>query len=206
MSAGDPVDKNSKIAYFNTRVIEAARTYIDRDKNYAIPALKGTSPLVYSSDYAVDPSNFTQVSVAGGKLTVSAMVDLFQFYAYNLTSIRSATMTRANTPIGYSNSGGDYADSPSSWTNIYSNTISALNDSYRMNIATFRSYVAGGGSYGTDVLTPFTSGNVATEADVNALIERLRAIVIDHMTSSTVAIQVCHSACHDNCHSSRGRR
>jgi len=197
MAAGDPVDKDSKISRFITRVVNPAVATIQRDQTTALANLKGSHPLELGSQFAVSPDSFNKVSVSGGKLTVSAMVDLFQFYAYNLTSIRRSNMRMASA----------LNTNSASYSAVWSNLVSALGPSYRMNIATFRSYVAGGGGYSGNVLTPFSSGNIATEADVDALIERLRSIVLANASSSSViSVDYCHSACHSNCHSSRGRR
>ncbi len=218
MAIGEKVDKDAKLTKFKEDVIDYAlsRVQVDSASYGALVtgsvttkngALRTSVPAATSAQYGVNPEpgvSFDSVDVLGGGLTASALVDLFQFYAYNLTSIRKTSVSRYRTAASVPTNIIGRDDDGGFWDPIGpANRVTVLGADHRMNRTTFKAKMA-------PLIAPFqTPGAKALESDLNNLIAGLKTIVkdqIDGTTEPPVNIVICHSSCHCNCHGSRGRR
>jgi hypothetical protein len=194
----DKITKSSKIALFKLRVIDPAVSSIDWDEARHDDEDHGAFPfgMVAKESFDFHPGQFNQVNPVGGRITASDLVDLFQVYAWNLTSIRRATCLRKRSEIV----GGIIQDS---YDTIFTSRVTALSADWRMILTTFNSQVIAA----PNPLTNLEPGNIASESSIDTFIERLRTIVSNHRTGATVVeIETCHASCHAACHGSRGRR
>lgn len=185
------VDKASKITKFITDVVTPATssiaTHLGNSSSLPGGVPVGSSPLITSSQFSVNPNSFNVIDPAGGIITASDLADLFQYYAYCLTSIRRANIQR----ITASNSAPSFPDERL-------NTVTALSAEFRMSQADFKAAVTSG----SNPLINLQPGNVASSSALDELIAKLASVVSTFRSGTAVNISICHAACHG----SRGRR
>lgn len=142
---------------------------------------------------SVVPTSFPVLPTLGSLLSATDLASLFMTYAWHLTSIRRARLTRLNTNNGVV-------------TNVLlSNGITSLSGAYTMPVASFNGAVQAA----PNPLASLQPSAVATEAALNALINRLASVCASHrpsLVNLSICHGSCHSSCHGSCHGSRGRR
>lgn len=139
------------------------------------------------------PTSFPVLPTLGSMLTATDLASLFMTYAWNLTAIRRASLTRLNT----NNGAVSYV--------LLSDGITTLSSAYAMPIVNFNAAVQAA----PNPLAALQPSNVATEAALNALINRLASVCANHrpnLVNLSICHGSCHSSCHGSCHGSRGRR
>ncbi len=174
------VDRAAKIQKFIDDVITPATNAFEVGRE-AIPGGQGPIPNILShcDEFRITPNDFNTIAPRGGQLTASALADIFQYYAYILTSCRRATISRYGGGV------------------ISTDKVTTLNSNYRMNFAAFKSAVTAS----PNPLDNLQPGNPAASAALDALIARLASIVTTQRNMAPVNVTICHG-----CHSSRGRR
>jgi len=198
------IQKSTIINNFITNVITPARLSIQYDRedhpedtgDVSDGGDNGTTgfplSLVRRDAFNINPNSFNNVNSLGGRITASDLAIVFQHYAYNLTSIRRATLRR------YRNYNGVNIG----WDPIASDRVTALSPEYRTARATFNSQVTAG----PNPMSNLEPGNPASPASINALISRLASILSSRRSEAAITLNTCHNSCHSNCHGSRGRR
>lgn len=164
------------------------------DLNFHTPFSTAVGSPSSARGNSVLPTSFPVLPTIGSLLTPTDLASLFLTYAWHLTSIRVATLSRLTTfngaVTGYE---------------ALSNGITSLSSAYAMPIANFNAAVQAA----PNPLAALQPSNVATEAAIDALISRLASVCAAHRASPvslTICHGSCHSSCHGSCHGSRGRR
>lgn len=193
MAVGDKILKNPKINQFTTTVVAPARGAI----NFQWGNAGGTtvtieSDLTSAASFDINPLSFNNINPTGGMITASDLAAIFQTFAYTLTAIRRANVRLFRTVPPTNNS----------WQTVAVNRMCALTSRHRLGLGTFNARVTAA----PNPLTNLQPGNVASEASINALINRLASILSARRAEGAITINACHSSCHSACHSSRGRR
>lgn len=196
MATGDKILKNPKVNDFINAVIVPAVNAI----NYEYGSHPSTGPgvtnipgdLTTAASFNVRPNSFTNINPTGGMITASDLAALFQSFAYHLTAIRRANIRRLRTVPTVSNS----------WQTLATNRICALSSIHRIAVSTFNARVVAA----PNPMTNLQPGNTASEASINALINRLASILSARRAEAATTVNTCHNSCHSSCHSSRGRR
>ncbi len=228
------IDKDSKINRFINRVIRPARNAIEVAKsdlpapnadfsgNFNIPSPHRedlrNNDLVTKSSFNVDPKKFARVSPRGGLVSASDLVDLFQYYAYCLTSIRRANIrthmlsrSRHRVAVEHKRGSGSIyvnrllrrSDNDLNYGVFMDlNKIAALSQYYRVTRSNFNALVDASPS----PLPALDTGGTNPSAAINAFIDRLSNVVEGIRNGPPVNVVVCHSSCHADCHYARGRR
>lgn len=205
----DKIRKNPKVNDFISSVIAPARSAIGFDKTSHSGGttdqndFKFASGVVPQGVFAVTPNSHNNINPSGGRITASDLAVIFQHYAYNLTSIRRATVTKLknfnNGDIGNCNND---PPQPTAWVTESSNQVTALAPEYRMSLGSFNAQVRANPNP-FDNLQP---GDPASESSIDSLIGRLASVVSGSRSQPATIVRTCHSSCHGNCHCSRGRR
>ncbi|MFP5459469.1 MAG: hypothetical protein ACLGG7_12105 [Bacteriovoracia bacterium] len=142
---------------------------------------------------SVVPTSFPVLPTIGSLLSATDLASLFMTYAWHLTSIRRARLTRLNTNDGVATN------------ELISDGITTLSSAYAMPIVNFNDAVQAA----PNPLAALQPSNVATEAALDALINRLASVCANHrpnLVNLSICHGSCHSSCHGSCHGSRGRR
>ena len=223
------IDKDSKISRFIDRVITPAIDAVEIDKdNLPSPAsdtgaLGGLhrdgstiNDLVSKNTFNITPNSFNRVSPRGGLVSAADLVDLFQYYAYCLTSIKRANLLTRKLTKGRNRNRVEPKHSsvnryyklsdrnPNSFVFMDFDKVTALSSNHRASIAGFKWVVSTSGSSTT--FSSLETGGTNPSAAINAFIERLKTAVEYYRSLAPTDISVCHSACHADCHHARGRR
>ena len=221
------INKDSKINRFVNRVITPALDAIEIDKdNLPAPAsdtgaLGGLhrdgstiNDLVSKNTFNIKPNSFDRVSPRGGLVSAADLVDLFQYYAYCLTSIRRANLMTRKLTKGRNRGSIEPKhgsvdryyrlndQNPASFTFMDLDKITALSSEYRAGIGGFKWVLKI--SFGGDPLPALKTGGTNPSAAMNTFIDQLRDTVTYFRNLNPVDVSVCHSACHANCHHARG--
>ena len=188
------VNKAAQITKFINDVINPAVGFIDVHSGN-IPGGGGpgsaVNPILSVGNFTVNPNSFTIVPSIGGQITASALADIFQHYAYNLTAIRRANIRRYVAQNVRPPASGYYST-------ISTNRITALSANFRMSTVAFNAAVTAA----PNPLANLQPGNIASSTALDDLIARLASVVSNFRNSAATNVSICHSACH----SSRGRR
>lgn len=194
MAVGDKILKNPKINQFTAAVVTPARGAINFQwGNAGGGTVTIESDLTTAASFDINPLSFNNINPTGGMITASDLAAIFQTFAYTLSAIR-----RANIRLWTTN----FATNSNSWQAVASNRMCALTSRHRLGLGTFNARVTAA----PNPLNNLQPGNVASEASIDALINRLASILSARRAEGPITINACHTSCHSACHSSRGRR
>ena len=220
------INKDDKIDRFINRVLQPALDAVEIDKgnlpapsftgNFSTPHREGstTNELVPKESFNINPKNFHRVSPKGGLISASDLVDLFQFYAYNLTAIRRANLVtkkltkhrnRNTIEPHHSSVNRYYRESDNESTDAVFmdlDKVTALSTTHRASTEHFKWLI----QRNPNPLPKLKTGQANPSAAINSFIERLGQALQTVRSESPTDVTVCHSSCHADCHSSRGRR